>query len=52
MNDIEKLIATTQKEHDKTRSAARFFVSTAILLNVVVPILLVVGVVLAIFLFK
>lgn len=47
MNDIEKLIATTEKEHDKTRSAARFFVSTALFFNVVLPILLVIGIVLA-----
>lgn len=47
MNDIEKLIAATEKEHDRTKSAAKFFVSTALFLNVVVPILLVIGIVLA-----
>ncbi|MGA7794882.1 MAG: hypothetical protein WCA19_17730 [Candidatus Acidiferrales bacterium] len=52
MNDIEKLIAATRTEHDGTKPAARFFVRTAIFLNVVVPILLVVGIVLAFCLLK
>jgi hypothetical protein len=47
MNDIEKLVSATRKEHDKTKSAARFFVWTAVFANVVLPILLVVGIVLA-----
>jgi len=47
MNEIEKLIAATQKEHDKTKPAARFFVRTAVFLNIVIPLLLVVGIVLA-----
>lgn len=52
MNDIEKLIDATRNEHDKTRSAAKFFVSTAVFANVVIPLLLVVGFVLAIWFFK
>jgi len=52
MNDIEKLISATRKEHDKTKSAAEFFVYTAVLGNVVIPILLVIGVVLVLLLTK
>lgn len=52
MNDIEKLIAATQKEHDGTKPAARFFVWTAVFANVVVPLLLIVGIVLACCLMK
>jgi hypothetical protein len=52
MNDIEKLVAATQREHDKTRPAARFFVSTALFLNVVLPIMIVIGIVLAVLFFK
>ena len=50
MNDIEKLVAATRREHDKTKPAAKFFVFTALFLNVVVPIVIVI--VLAILFFK
>ncbi len=46
MNEIEKLIDATRKEHDKTRPAAKFFVYTAVCANVVIPLLLVIGIVL------
>jgi hypothetical protein len=52
MNDIEKLVAATQREHDKTKPAAKFFVSTALFLNVVLPIVIVIGIVLAILFVK
>ena len=47
MNEIEKLIAATQKEHDKTKPAARFFVFTALFANVVLPLLIIIGIVIA-----
>jgi hypothetical protein len=52
MNDIERLISATRKEHDKTKSAAKFFVYTAVFVNVVIPVLLVIGVVLALLLLR
>ena len=52
MNDIEKLISATRKEHDKTKSAAKFFVYTAVFGNVVIPLLLVIGIVVAFCLLK
>jgi hypothetical protein len=52
MNEIEKLIQTTSGEHDRTKSAAKFWVIVAVVLNVAIPLLLVVGVVLAICLIK
>lgn len=42
MNEIEKLIAATEREHDKTKPAAKFFVYTAVFANVVLPVLVVV----------
>jgi hypothetical protein len=48
MNEIEKLIAATDKEHDRTKPAAKFFVRSALFLNIVIPVLLVIGLVLAI----
>jgi len=52
MNDIEKLISATRKEHDKTKSAAKFFVYTAVFGNVVIPLLLIIGIVVAFCLLK
>ena len=48
MNDIEKLISATRKEHDKTKSAAKFSVFG----NVVIPLLLIIGIVVAFCLLK
>jgi len=52
MNDIEKLISATRKEHDKTKPAAKFFVYTAVFGNIVIPILVVIGIVLVVLLMK
>jgi hypothetical protein len=48
MNEIEKLIQTTSQQHDGARSAATFWVVLAVLGNIVIPILLVGGLVLAV----
>jgi hypothetical protein len=52
MNEIEKLIQTTRTEHDKTKPAANFWVTVAVVGNVVIPILLIGGLVLAFCLLK
>ena len=48
MNEIEKLIQTTSKEHDGTKSAATFWIVISVLGNIVIPLLLVGGLVLVI----
>jgi hypothetical protein len=41
MNEIEKLIKATSEGHTAERSAAKFWVFVAVLLNVIIPLLLV-----------
>jgi hypothetical protein len=46
MNDIEKLVAATEREHDKTRAVAKVFVYSAVFTNIVFPFLLIIVLVL------
>ncbi len=39
MNEIEELIRGTNKDHDRERSGANFWVSIAIIGNVIIPLL-------------
>ncbi len=51
MDDIEKILRLSNKDHAKLSGAARFWVFVAIMLNIVLPILLII-VVLAVALWK
>jgi hypothetical protein len=45
MNDIEKLISATEREHDREKPAAKFWVCAAVFGNIVLSILFVIAII-------